>query len=57
MYVLHILYPFIHGHLGCVYVLVIANRVSVSTGVHVYFQTMIDLPVLKNPCLPGINPT
>ncbi|CAN0383248.1 unnamed protein product [Rangifer tarandus platyrhynchus] len=41
MYVLHLLYSFVNGHLHCFLVLAIGNSAAVNIGAHVSFQIMI----------------
>ena len=41
MYVPHLLYFSVDGHLGCFLVLVFVNSVAVSTGVHISLWIMV----------------
>ena len=40
MYVPHLLYPSVNGHLGCFHVLAIVTSAAMNIGVHVSFWTM-----------------
>ena len=47
IYVPHLLYPSIDGHLGCFHVLAIVNSASVNTGVLYLFELWFSLDICQ----------
>ena len=47
MYTPHLLYLFIHGHLGCFHILAFVNNAAVSIGFYVSLGTDVFVPFGK----------